>query len=377
IRHAVQECCHLFLKALPGKTPAILPDRGRVPDDTLRVFDRRHQRLAGLGVEMEACSAVKHCLEGPALPVGDDRTAASLRFYRNHPEVLSSWKNQAAAVAVKLAEFLVADLTQKLHWRSRSGLELSGQRAYTHYQKAPPAAGKGVHGQIDSLVGLQPGNDQVVISPILTGVRGEEIRIHRRKNDPRLGLVIPADAVSHIFGVSHEEIYARGALPVEAAQPGRHGAQCRSLPQLAASKLEIISADVPQIAHRRVDVAGVNGPRWHSHALGNRVAARQDQVVTRQVERANGRWKQREVVSIGLRGPWEVVQERRLSNTAFDFWRHAAPLPQECEYIGGGDQVEQLQQDLLGAPHHRKPIVNESDSQGFDATRKDLRRASA
>jgi hypothetical protein len=92
------------------------------------------------------------------------------------------------------------------------------------------------------------------------------------------------------------------------------------------------------------------------------MAARNDQVEAVQVERFDGGGEERQIVPIPLRGPGQVLDERRVQRPGGDATGHGTRHVQERENLRIGAEDAQRVQHLLASPHSGQPVMDERDS---------------
>ncbi len=119
---------------------------------------------------------------------------------------------------------------------------------------------------------------------------------------------------------------------------------------------------VPHPAHRSVAVANMDGLGRSANSLGVSRRTGDDQIVCGEIERTHGEGVQKEIKTVVVPNPRQVLHPRSPDLNVLQPWRHAAGQRNGREQRRIGKHGVQLFRNLLGPAELRKIIVYDSDS---------------
>ena len=226
-----------------------------------------------------------------------------------------------------------------------------------HHEPAAQAIA-GLDGQVHALVRGQGRDDQVELAGrVLHPEAGD---VHRRVDDVGVAAVGAPDPVGHEARDGHEVMHPRRGRPVPPPEPPRDRRHENPRGQ-ARLRAEVVVVEIPDVAHRGEAVADVPGPGGNPHALGDRVARRQHQIVAGEVEALHRGREQRQVVAVAPLGLRQALDERGHDAALLDHGRDGSRHVQERVEVGGGKQLAEHLEAALAAAHAGEPIVDERD----------------
>ena len=140
-------------------------------------------------------------------------------------------------------------------------------------------------------------------------------------------------------------------------------ASAPEIPRSEPARPEVLLAQVPRVAHRRVAVADVDLAAGGAHALGHGVGARDHEVVAADVQRLDRARKQRQQRPEVPPDAGQSLQERRRRALAGKARaRRGRKEIHEREQIGVRIDPQDLGQHVLAAAPRVEPVVDERDS---------------
>ena len=348
----------------------------------LEGLDRGDQRLGRLRVEEHAgapcrVAAAAHRLQRAAAAVGDHRRAAGLGLDRGDAEILLGGEDEGARALHVVDQRGVVLEAEHRHVRAGGGAHLVhvGPVADDH-QPALRHAREGLDDHRHALVRHHARGGQVEV--LLVGAQREARHIHRRMHHAGLAPVDLAHPPADEGRVGDEAVDAGGGAAVPQPHVVQHRAGEGALQAtLHAGLAQVLVLHVPGVADRRMDVADMELVRPGQHALGHRVARRDDQVIARQVMLLDRQRHQRQV----------VAEAPARARQALDEGGARDPAAQEAA-LAGAEKVDhriqvglridlqQLLDHLLAAGMVDQPLMDDGDALGAGRGehRKSLRR---
>ncbi len=261
-------------------------DAGRgIDPSTVRLEhpNRIDDRLGGLVREQHTCRRGRvepaDGLEHASARQRDDRRSAGLRFQRGDAEILIGREDERSCLCQPAVTFAVWQPAEQARVRARDRLDPRALGAFAdHHQLAVGKAPEGLDDQVDALVGDELRNRHVGRPANGCGV--DRVDRDRRMDDGRIAAVAAPDAIGDVAGDRDEVVDPSAGLPVPRLEPVEHAA-CEPAPQTVVEPglPQVLVAQVPCIAHRRVAVADVQLSAMGTHALGHRMRAGDHQVV--------------------------------------------------------------------------------------------------
>ena len=108
-----------------------------------------------------------------------------------------------------------------------------------------------------------------------------------------------------------------------------------------------------------------------SDAFRHRVAGREHEIISREVETPDGPGKKGEELAIVVGGAREPIEETRRDLSIFDFGRHASRRVKERKEVRIGKALGEMVQYALSAAIAGQPVVYERNLQAADASSPD------
>ena len=125
---------------------------------------------------------------------------------------------------------------------------------------------------------------------------------------------------------------------------------------------KILVLEIPDVAHRRVDVAQVECAWRYAHPLGDRMAGRDHDVVAGEVEALDRPGEDRQEPAVAPLGVRQPLQERGVDRVGFDRRRARPAPPHQRVDRGRGEEPRDALEHVLAAPIARDPVVNQGDA---------------
>jgi len=212
--------------------------------------------------------------------------------------------------------------------------------------------------EVDALVRYERAHDQIVVVGRLGDL--EALYVDGRIEHVRLTVVGAADSIGDVPRDRDEPMDAGGpSVPAPERHRQRGPEHSPGQPLVAP---EVVAREVPDIPHRRKAIAQMKRARGYTHAFGDAVAHRQDEVVAREIEPADRGRKRRQVVAVPRGRPRQALDERRDDAAALDRGCDGAGNVQEREERRVGKELAEDFEAALAASHSGQPVVDQGDS---------------
>ena len=316
------------------------------------------QRLRALGGAEDAVDAVLHDVEHAAAGQGGDRSAARQGLHGRDAEVLLARLQVQRARAVERAQLLGGKTVADLDERRRQRGEAGALGASSHEDESPAEQARGRDRVVEALVGHEGAHGQKEVGTRLGRVGGaEEVDVDRRMQDPRRASVVAVDPRGDRGGVGQVAGGARRGRDVPFPQSRDGGGLQRTQAGPPGRKVEVEL--LVRVPHRRVAVAEVRHTGRRDRALGDAMRRRDDEVEPGEVERLDGRGKERQEVAVVTPREREAIQPRRPDRVALDRGRDRAGDVEEREDRGLGHERQDRLEDLFAAAHAVQPVVDD------------------
>ena len=308
--------------------------------------------------------------KGPASTEGDHRRPAGLRLDRHDAEILFGREHECLGALQVIAQFRLGSIAQETHVRPGLGADLVVVGAVADDDQRPVGHRReGLDDDVDALVRDEPRRGHVEVF-FAVDVR-EAFDVDRRIDDIGIAAVGLGDALADEARVGDEAVDAvRGAQIPQAKlvqEPlGRPALQ----PAVESGLAQVLVLQVPGVAHWRMHIADVELARPGEHALGDRMRARDHQIVAGEVVLLDGERHQRQVAAVALLCARKVLDEGGLDRFVLD--EPAQRLRQEiddAEEIGIGKHLDQLLEHTFRTRIVHQPLVHERNALALQAMR--------
>ena len=335
----------------------------------LEVLERAHgvgqrlwSRLGEVHAGRRAAARIARAddrLQRPAARERDHRPAGGLRLDRDDPEVLVLRVHQRPTARVELVELAVRDPAEEAHVRGRARLEPRAGRAVACDHQRLAERAERLDRQRLGLVRHEAAEHEVVVlgrRAQLGEARDVDSGIHHA------GGAVP-DALDPLLDRVRDrddplDPARRAGAQVPAAQVREQGR--RGEPARAGA--EILVREIPRVADRRHAVTEMGRAGRHPHALRERVAVRDHEVVALEPEALDRQREERQELPVVPRRAGQPRQRARVDVERVDPLARAPGYMDQRIEVGRGEHAGELVQDLLAPAKAREPILDQRDA---------------
>lgn len=304
--------CHAALEDVGGEGLGVAANRRGVMAGC-RIEIRQHvgqpAHVVGIGagaVVQNAGHAVNYRIENTPHAPSDHWRATCLRLHRDDAEVFFAGKYQRPASPVEVTKGGVIHATDQVDPGASRGLHQRTRPSVTGYDDPYPSRNCGANGDLGPLVGDEPACQEEEVLPWDSRVMSVEVRVHGRCDHVTFAAPVSTYAIGYVSGVCDDVRDAARCSSVGPPLRGREGGQGSTTEE--APRFACARSTLPDPPGRRVHICEGATARRSPYAAGERVVARDDEVVAGQVHVSECRRQEREQMLVDAAPPVQPLE---------------------------------------------------------------------